>query len=176
MLPKLVAIGIGGGARLGQRREGRPDGEELLVGSDIEYECLLVEVAQSGFCGLGVDCAVSGAGRVADGDAKENVNCVVGGQSGLLGSSIGLEISLLSIEAREREERLLPLIDSVSLVHEKARLGLVLGVLLPGELRRVMWPTGTRSSTSLNERLNLATASSSSMVVQGGGYLTVVVL
>lgn len=42
----------------------------------------------------------------------------------------GLDMSRLSTEVCERDERLLPFIDSVSFDHENALLGVFLGVVL----------------------------------------------
>jgi hypothetical protein len=84
-----------------------------------------------------------------EGEAVVSLSFGVGGHRGLRVSKIGLEISRLSIEGA-REERdaevLLPLRFSVSLDHEKARLGLVLfeGVFLLGEHGGVTSPMGMR--------------------------------
>ncbi|KAF1935153.1 hypothetical protein EJ02DRAFT_362143, partial [Clathrospora elynae] len=67
----------------------------------------------------------------------------VGGHSGLL-VRIGLEMSRLSMDAARGP--LFPLIDSVSLDHEKERLGLVFvtGVFFSGEHGGVTSPMGMR--------------------------------
>ena len=107
----------------------------------------------------------------------------LGGQSGLLTSKIGPEISRLSMEgARElrelrglRDERedgpLLPLSESVSFDHEKERLDLFLerGVFFSGERGGVLSPIGMRWSPSLTERFSFITASSPSIVAQTEG-------
>ena len=103
------------------------------------------------------------------GDAQSNAPSGVGGQRGLFGSAIGLDMVSLSIEEREECRRVRPfLIESVTFDKEKARDNLVLGVLA-GTLRGgVSSPTGTRSSASLVERFSMTTASSPSMVAQAG--------
>jgi hypothetical protein len=86
-----------------------------------------------------------------------------------VGFRIGLEIlGLLSIEEprEDRDDGPFPLIDSVSLDHEKDREGLDGCVLLPGEFGGVRSPNGTRLSTSLCERLSFRIASFSSMIAQ----------
>lgn len=93
----------------------------------------------------------------------------VGGHKGLLGSAIGLEIDSLSIAELERLRLDLPflLIESVSLVrlvNEKARALLVRDVLELRSRGGVLSPIGTRSSTSLFDRLSDRTASSPSMI------------
>lgn len=114
-----------------------------MVGSEAEYECL-AEAGQWGLRVPGLDCA---AGLFGGGVNESVMVCLgfgVGGHNGLLVSKIGLDISRLSTEGarEEREERdereegpLLPLIESVSLDHEKERSGRVLeaGVFFPGE-------------------------------------------
>ena len=72
-----------------------------------------------------------------------------------------------------RDKRVVPLIVSVSLDHEIARLGLLRGVETLGDAGGVGCPTGTRSSASLSDRLSRKIASSPNMVTQIGGLRTV---
>lgn len=109
-----------------------------------------------------------------------NPNLGVGGQSGLFVSNIGPDISRLSIEGvreerEEREERderedesLLPLIESVSLDHEKERSERVfeVDVFFASGRGGVTSPMGMRWSPSLTDRLSLTTASRSNIVAQ----------
>lgn len=108
----------------------------------------------------------------------------LGGQSGLLTSKIGPEMSRLPMEgARElrelrglRDERedgpLLPLSESVSFDHENERLHLLLerGVFFSGERGSVLSPIGMRWSPSLTERFSFIMASSPSIVAQTEGW------
>jgi hypothetical protein len=90
------------------------------VGSEAEYECLAVGLARSDLMVPGMDRDRGRRGKGVSGRAMASLGFGVGGQSGLLWSNIGLEISRLLIEGA-REERdegaFLPLIDAVSLVH-----------------------------------------------------------
>ena len=98
----------------------------------------------------------------------------VGGHNGLLGSNIGADISLLSMEgAREEREEcedecLRPLSESVSLRNEKERSERVLeaGVSFPGDGGGVTSPIGMRWSPSLTDRLSFTMAARSSMVAR----------
>jgi hypothetical protein len=113
----------------------------------------------------GLDCAVGSFDTGGEGDAYRGVE----GYSGSLAFKIGLEMLCLLIEVllEDRvEERLFPLIPSVSLLHETDLELLVVCVLFLVGLGGVMLPAGTRSSTSLRERLNLSTTSSPSMAAQ----------
>ena len=169
MLPKLGAVGMGGGARRGCR--GRSGGDELFVGSEAEYECRITVYTTVDFREPGVDCAVvGGIDKGCEGAADSNASFGAGGHNGLLGSAMGLEMSRLSIEVREErlERCLVALIESVSLDHEKARPVLDLGVFFPGVPGGVASPTGTRSSTSLSERFSLIIASSPNMIARVG--------
>lgn len=118
-LPKLDALSKGGGTWTAMR--GRVGGEWLLVGSEAEYACLTAGRADGRrLRGLGLDLAdASGDGEAA----KDSVG--VGGQRGLRGSVIGLEIVSLSIAAMAELERLelLPFlfIESASLVKDRER-------------------------------------------------------
>lgn len=121
-----------------------------MVGSEFEYECLAVGLWRFRFGEPGLDCAIvrrleSGV----EGKVVVSLSFGVGGHRGFRVSKIGLEMSRLSTEdVREvRDEgAFFPLRLSVSLVHEKARLGLVLdaGVFFPGEHGGVTSPIGTR--------------------------------
>jgi hypothetical protein len=114
-----------------------------------------------------LDCAASSLDTDGEGDAYRGVE----GCSGSLAFKIGLEMLCLLIGVLREdcvEERLFPLIPSVSLLHETDLELLVVCVLFLVGFGGVMLPAGTRSSTSLRERLNLSTASSPSMVAQLG--------
>jgi hypothetical protein len=110
--------------------------------------------------GLGLDLAET----KGDGDAAKG-SVDTGGHKGLLGSVIGLEIVALSNAEFERLDDLpFLLIESVSLVKEKARVFLVRGVLEVLLRGGVLSPIGTRSSTSLLERFSTLIVSSPSMI------------
>jgi hypothetical protein len=70
----------------------------------------------------------------------------------------------------DRDEGPLPLIDSVSLLHENDREVRVAccGIFFVGEVGGVYLPIGIRWSTSLCDRLSLRMASLSSIVAQLG--------
>ena len=78
-------------------------------------------------------------------------------------------LGLLSTEEprEDRDDGPLPLIDSVSLVHEKEREDRVAWALFPGEPGGLMSPMGMRWSPSLYECLNMRILSSSSIVAVG---------
>lgn len=125
-------------------------GEELLLGSETECRCPAAAKADLN--------PRDGRAEVSCGDGEE-----------VEGSRFGSE----ALEVREKgRERVFPLIDSVSFVHEKARPVLVFGVFRSGddsaEAGGVSVPTGTRWSTSLVERLRLKITSAPSMVAGGG--------
>lgn len=164
-LPKLGAVGIGGGGRSVYRAR-RSDGDELFVGSEDECICLGAFCVRTDLVGL-----ERTGERLAhdEGEADSGASCGVGGHNGLLMFKMGLEMSRFSMDG-VREDRAFPLIDPVSLVHEKARLGLVRGVFFPGDVGGVSWPTGIKSSTSLNERFNFMIASSPSIVAWREGW------
>lgn len=83
-------------------------GKELLVGSEAEYECPETVRRLLDEWGVGFECVVRKGEMSGDGDARSNVSLDIGGHNGLPESTIGLEISGLSFEAREdRVERLL---------------------------------------------------------------------
>ena len=115
----------------------------------------------------GLDLAVC---RSVTDDAGE-MSLGVGGHSGFRRSAMGLEMfGLLSAKEEPREERddgPFPLIDSVSLDHEKERELRVVCCLLDGVLGGVTSPMGMRLSTSLCERLSLRIVSFSSIVAVG---------
>lgn len=171
-LLKLGATGMGRSTRLGARRFGGGGGEQLLVGSDNECLCPFSGLFELGLRGLRLDCPLDDT-RNNGADTAKKFESVTGGHKGLFGSRIGLEIELLSIEVCEREERLLPFIVIVSLLHEKARfrlgLSLLWGVLRPDSRGGVIDPTGSRSSTSLFERFILTMVASSSIVASAQG-------
>lgn len=144
------------------------DGEEwVFVGSETECACLVsscTAVRSWRLIGLDLD------GTKGDGVAAK-CSIGVGGHKGLLGSVMGLEIVSLSMVELERLKLDLPflLIESVSLVmvrlvNEKARVPLVRDVLELRSRGGVFSPMGTRSSTSLFDRLSDRIASSPSMV------------
>jgi hypothetical protein len=112
--------------------------------------------------GLGLDLVET----KGDGDTGEQRSVGVGGHKGLRGFAIGLEMVSLSIEELERLKLNRPflLIESVSLVNEKARAVLVRGVLDVLCRGGVFSPMGTRSSTSLMERFSERIVSSPSIV------------
>lgn len=78
-------------------------------------------------------------------------------------------LGLLSTEEprEDREDGPLPLIDSVSLVHEKEREDRVACDFFPGEPGGLISPMGIRWSTSLYECLNMRIVSSSNIVAVG---------
>lgn len=115
-LLKLDAVGKGGGTWTAMR--GRVGGEWLFVGSETEYACLTAgRAAERRLRGLGLNLAeAKGDGEAAKGSVG------VGGQRGLRGSVIGLEIVFLSIAELE-QLKLLPFLfkPSAILVRDKAR-------------------------------------------------------
>lgn len=159
-LLKLDAVGSDGGGTCVAMR-GRVGGEWLFVGSDTEYACLTAgRAAVRSLRGLGLDLAET----KGDGDVA-NDSVGVGGQRGLLGSAIGLEMVSLSIVELERLKPDLPfrLMFSVSLLKEKARELLILGVIEILRRGGVFSPMGTRSSTSLMVRFSDLIVSSPSI-------------
>ena len=121
-------------------------------------------VAVGSLCGLGLDLAET----KGDGDAAKG-SVDIGGHKGLLGSVIGLEIVTLSNAEFERlNDLLFLLIESVSLVKEKARMFPVRGVLKVLPRGGVLSPIGTRSSKSLSERFSTLIVSSPSMIAPVG--------
>tara|TARA_R110002003_G_scaffold176_2_gene14315 strand:+ start:31397 stop:31684 length:288 start_codon:yes stop_codon:yes gene_type:complete len=85
---------------------------------------------------LELDCAVGRFEKVGDGELVLESKVGVGGHSGFLGLTIGLEMLFFSIEEPRdvREDGPFPFIDSVSLDHENDRDPLVACAFLPGEL------------------------------------------
>lgn len=159
-LLKLDAVGSGGSGTWTAVRA-RFGGEWLFVGSEAECACLTVWCGAVGSLrGLGLDLAETRH----DGDVTR-ASVDVGGHKGLLGSAMGLEMESLSIVELERLKLDLPLLftESVNLVKEKAREGLFLGVLEVLPRGGVLSPMGTRSSTSLFERLSVLIVSSPSI-------------
>lgn len=160
-LAKLGAAGTGGGGRLGCRGRGT-GGEALLVGSEAECKCRVATPVLLGLRERGFECGEELPETGGEGVALWSPRCGVGERE----PEKRLELLCFSFEEpEERLERLFPLSDSVSLVHEKARVTLVWGwsVLLPAGPGGVTSPTGMRSSTSLSERFNLTMAASPSM-------------
>jgi hypothetical protein len=123
VLPKLGVEGIGGGARSG--RAGRLYRVEFSVESNGEYGGLVVLLTS--LCvvrKLEFDFAVGR--REEDGvcDVYSGLSIGVGGHSGFVGSRMGFEmLAFLSTDGvrEDRDDEPLPLIDSVSLDHEKDR-------------------------------------------------------
>jgi hypothetical protein len=124
-LQKLGALGMGGGARAGGAGLSS-NGGWSNVGSDGEYECLLLPNSLSDARRPGLEQAVGRHDDDDDGDCDvySGLCSGVGGHSGFVGSSMGVEIlGRLSMEEPrdDRDEGPLPLMDSVSLPHENDR-------------------------------------------------------
>lgn len=108
-------------------------------------------------------------GSTNDGTGDSYVG--VGGHSGFLGSTMGLEmLGFFSADEEVRDDRVddgaFPLMDIVSLDHEKARERRVrcVSALFSGVPGGVTSPNGMRASTSLCDRLSLRISSFSSML------------
>lgn len=121
-------------------------------------------------CVLGLAWPADKRGKESDGEADREGSLGVGGHRGLLWSTIGAEISSRFAIEDPREEvrdpRVLPLSESVSLVHENDRELRVVCALLSGDPGGVTSPRGRRASASLRERLSFTIASSPSIVAQ----------
>lgn len=168
VLPKLGAVRIGGGALT--------DGAEVLsrenssTGSDDEWWCLFCTKNLSVARKPGLEGAVCRRDANDDGEAGPGLSAGVRGQSGFAGSRMGVDmLGLLSTEEprEDRDDGPLPLIDSVSFVHEKEREERVACFFFPGEPGGLTSPMGIRWSTSLYEWLNMRIVSSSSIVATG---------
>lgn len=162
-LLKLEALGRAGGTQ--KAICGRDGGEWLFVGS--EAECVCFAAGRATVRGL----RELELGLVqTDGEGVAAIGRVgVGGHSGLFGSWMGLEIVRLSMADLERLKLnlLLLLIESVSLVKEKARVLLIRGVAGPFPRGGVRSPKGTRSSTSLLDRFSDLKVAASSIFTRG---------
>jgi hypothetical protein len=101
VLSKLAATGSSGGGR--SDSEPRLQREVQLVGSEVECKCLDVDAKQSGRKGPGLECAAGLFGSGGDGRTVTMGDFGVGGHNGLLGSNIGADISLLSMEGGREE-------------------------------------------------------------------------
>jgi len=131
-----------------------------------------------GLVGLERDCVKGRRSGECDGDGGndggevDEMAHLRKGHSGLSVSKMGLEMCCLSMDETREEGGggcFLPFRDSVSLVHEKERRRLVVGVASVAAAGGVKRPMGTKSSASLSERFSLTMASLSSIVAQRGG-------
>lgn len=165
-LEKLALRGIGGGARSGG--VGQSSAVPIFKNSDAGTESFLCVGIWSAAGKPGLDCAV--CARENGSDERPGLWAGVGGHSGFVGSSMGLEMLKLGLVSTEvpredRDEGPLALMDSVSLsTHDEDREARVRCSFLSGESGGGLELPRWRGSMSPNADLKMRAASLSAIV------------